>query len=223
MSGWTAKPSSMQTIDIETWHRRAQYRLYRGCADPVYELSFRIPVGDLVARSKGSGWSPFVVILAAVAASVNQVAPFRMRQRGDQVVLHDRVHPSWVVLGADGAMAFARGTLHDDLGEQLRAIAETTRRTRAAPSLDDPHGRDDVIYASSLAPLDLVAVRPERSGLRDDTVPRFFWGRVVDGKLSLTVSANHCFVDGMHVAELAECLEAALGRAIPVRAEGSRA
>lgn len=213
--GYARAMPTPATIDLSTWARRDQYALYRACADPFYELSFRVPVGELVARSKLAGWSPFAVVLAAVSAAANGLAPFRQRQRGDTVVEHAVVHPSWVVLAPDGRMAFARGTLYADLADQLAHIRDLTRQVRDAPSLSEPHGRDDLIYASSLAPLDLVSVGPERSGEPDDSVPRFFWGRVVDGQLTFTVCANHCFIDGMHIAAFARDVELAIARPLP--------
>lgn len=207
----------MRTIDLETWPRRPQYELYRGCADPFYELTVRVSAPAVVEASRQAGWSVFAVVLAALTHAVHRCEPLRTRQRGEKVVVHDRIHPSWVVLGEGGRMSFARGQAHDNLGEQLVAIEQTTAAARATPSLGEPHGRDDLFYASSLAPLDLVSVRPERSGLREDCVPRFFWGRVVEGRLHLTVSAHHAFVDGMHLVGLVADLEEALRRPLPAR------
>lgn len=216
MKTHNASPGT-RVVDLDTWPRRAQYELYGGLADPFYDLTVRVPVGDLLARCRAAGWSPFAVVLAGLTAAVNAVEPFRMRRRGEAVVVHEVVHPSWVVLGAEDRLGFARGVAHDDLGEQLASIVALTEQVRAEPHLTEAHGRDALIYASSLAPLDVVAVRGERSGYPDDSVPRFYWGRVVDGRLGLTISAHHGFVDGVHSVRLVEQLSAALGRRLPTR------
>ncbi|MCK6503381.1 CatA-like O-acetyltransferase [Myxococcota bacterium] len=207
----------MRTIDLASWPRRPQYELYRACADPFYELTVRVSAPAVVEASRQAGWSVFAVVLAALTHAIQRCEPLRTRQRGEEVVVHDRIHPSWVVLGEGGRMSFARGQAHDELRDQLVAIEQTTAAARATPSLGEPHGRDDLFYASSLAPLDLVSVRPERSGLREDCVPRFFWGRVVEGRLHLTISAHHAFVDGMHLVGLVADLEEALRRPLPAR------
>lgn len=189
--------------------------MYRGCADPFFDLAVRLHTPGLSERCREAGWSPFPVIVAALCEAVRGTEPLRMRIRGEQVVVHETVHPSWVVRAEDGRLGFARGQALDDLPAQLQSIREATALTRADPSIAAPHERDDLFYVSSLSPLDLLGVHPDRSGLPDDCVPRFFWGRLHPDHLVLALSVHHALVDGMHLPPFVQALEAALARPLP--------
>lgn len=205
----------MRRIDLESWPRRAQFEHFRRMADPFFELSLRVRAPGLLCRCQQAGWSPFPVLVAALSGAANECEALRTRLRAGEVVIHERVHPSWTVQAPDGRLAYARGRFIEDPAAMLASIVETTRAARAAPSMDAPHAQDDRIYLSSLAPLDLLAVRPEKSGLPDDCVPRFFWGRLHDDHLVLAMSLHHALVDGMHLPPFVAALEERLARPLP--------
>lgn len=205
----------MRFIDLDSWPRRGQFELYRACADPFFDLAVSVRTPGLAERCRQAGWSPFPVIVAGLCEAMTQHEALRMRIRGERVVVHDQVHPSWVVRAEDGRLGFARGRAYEDLAAQLAEVRDATAQTRAAPSMAAPHQRDDLFYVSSLAPLDLLGVHPDRSGLPDDTVPRFFWGRLHEAHLVISLSVHHALVDGMHLPPFVESLERALERPLP--------
>lgn len=197
----------METIDRASWPRRATFALFAAYADPFFDLAVRVRAPGLLEAATERGQSLFGVVLHAVMASANEVPELRTRVRGERVVRHAVVHPSWVVLGDDATMRFANGRFSDHLPTFLASVAEVSTVARRKPPVSDAHTWDDFVYVSCMPRLDLQGVRVERSGRPDDTVPHVVWGRIVDGSFGLTVSAHHGLVDGLHVEQLVVGLE----------------
>jgi len=202
----------MDVIDLDTWPRASTFELFRGYADPFFDLAVRVGAAGVREAAKARGHSPFGVILHALMAAANDVPELRTRIRGDTVVRHGVVHPSWVVLADDGTMRFANGRYDEDLGTFLASVASVTAAAQAKPSLTDAHTWDDFLYVSAMPRLDLLGVRTERSGKEGDSVPHVVWGKIVDGSFGLTVSAHHGLVDGLHIERLVVGLEQRLTR-----------
>lgn len=205
----------MRRIDLATWPRRQHLALYATYADPIYELSMRVDATGVRAAARAAGHGAFSVVLHALVSAANEVPELRTRLVDGAPVEVPRVHPGWVVLAPDETMRFAFCDLDDDLDRFDAAVRAAGAAAAARPELVLGDGRLDVIFASCLPRLDLVGARPERSGRRDDATPHLVWGAIAPeagGRevFTLTASAHHGLVDGLHLTRLAHRAEARL-------------
>lgn len=200
----------MRTLDLSRWPRRTTWEFFRGFADPTFDLTVRVRAEGVRAAARARGVETFLALLHGLGSAVHAVEPFRMRLRGEDVVVHDQVHPGYVVLAEDGSIRYALAPHAADPGEFARGARAAAVAARQGP-LTPHHDRDDVFYVSSMPWLDLVGVRHARPAGPDVGIPRFTWGRLDEQeRIALCVSVHHALIDGSHVGRLVEAMEQAL-------------
>lgn len=202
----------MKTIDLATWERTCHYRLFKNLAHPHYAVTVPIEAGILAESARDLSISMFSCLFYALSTAANQVPAFRMRIRGEKVVEHDAVHPSYAApLPGASEGVFGYATF-----EHTESLAEFDRRRKAARvyAPGDPddanQSRDDLIYCSSLPWLAFTSLT-HAYGDADDAVPRFTLGKFEKrhGGLEapLCVQVHHGLVDGYHIGQFVEAVE----------------
>ncbi len=201
----------MQTINIETWPRRNIFRFYSGLDYPHFNICTDIDISRLHRHCRQSGISRFNAVLYGVSQAANEIEEFRQRIRGDQVVQHEVVHPSFTVLTEENTFCFCETKYCEDIelfSEQTnRAIASA----RANPSLEDETGRDDYLFISSLPWVRFTSVSHPIQMNPVDSIPRITWGRFAEEHkrviMPLSVQVHHGLADGYHVGEFFQLLQ----------------
>ncbi len=193
-----------EPLNLETWPRRDHFLLFRSYQDPFFDLSVRLSAGPLRQVARARGHSLFGVVMHAFSCSMNAREPMRLRTDGNVVERWPTVHPGWTTLARDGSFRFAYGRHVTDLEDFLEMTKAATAAARVMKGLPHAFARRDLFYASCLPWLDVISIRPDRSGLPADSTPRLLWGRVVgdeDGDaFGLTLTVHHGLVDGLHAA-----------------------
>ena len=88
----------MEKIDIKNWARRAQYENFIKYTNPIFSVTVRLDVTKLVKFCKENKKSFFVTLLYIMSEAMNEIPEWRMRIKDDEVVIFDKVHPSYIVL-----------------------------------------------------------------------------------------------------------------------------
>lgn len=205
----------MREIDIETWARREHYRFFMRMDYPQYNLCFDVDVSKLVVFCRVKGLSFYYALLYYSTQSANAVEAFRYRARGDKVVLHDSLHPSFTDMSRESDL-FRIVTV--EMPETLEAFVERAAvrsREQVHPfDMTGFEGRDDLIYYTSIPWLSFTQLNHTITHDREDSVPRLSWGkyREESGRIVLpySVQVHHAFVDGLHIARFKDSLEAML-------------
>lgn len=205
----------MQTIDLETWPRKAHYEHFRTFDCPRWDLCGEIDLTVFSARCKAEGLSVHHALIHAVTESVHAVEAFRYRIRGDKVVLHERLHTRFTDMDK-GSELFKLVTVdfRDDRHEYVAAAqAHAAAQTEPFPP-ESKEKRDDLVYLTCVPWLSFTRISHAWDLAKDDCVPRIAWGKFVvkDGRTTtpFAVEAHHAFVDGLHMARLFEDLQARL-------------
>ena len=203
-------------IDKNTWKRRELYEFFAPMSHPFYALTFPVDVTALKAYTKRNQISFYYAMVYAVTKAMESVEAFRYKCRGEEIVLHDRLVPSFTDL-RPGSDQFYIVTLEagDDLDDFCRrAKAASAAQTEFLPR--GPWAVDEEIFFTCLPWFPMTSLTNERDVDPSDSVPRVAWGKYEekDGRLELSLSLelNHRLVDGVHVgqfhAALASFLEA---------------
>ncbi len=200
----------MQIIDKAVWPRRERFDFFAPMSNPFYALTFPVDVTPLRRRTKAEGLSFYYAMVFAVTKAMEEVEAFRYRIREEQIVLHDRLIPSFTDLKPGGDL-FYIVTL--EAGDDL---ADFCRRARAASQAQTEFfpktawAEDEQIYFSCLPWFPITGLINERDTNPADSVPRVTWGKYEEeaGKtmLSLSLEVNHSLIDGVHVGQLYQAL-----------------
>ena len=204
----------MREIDLATWARQEHYRFFMQMDYPQYNLCFDLDVTGLLAACRRSGTSFYYALIYHSMVSANRTEAFRYRARGGQVVLHDRLHPSFTDLDKDGELF---RIVNVDLAANLEAfVAQAAAKSRAQVRPFDFAGyedRDDLVYFTSVPWISFTQLTHTISLRREDSVPRLSWGRYREeaGRwvLPYSVQVHHAFVDAIHISRFKTLLEAA--------------
>lgn len=110
----------MTPVDLTTWPRKAVFEFYRDFDYPQINVCANIDVTSTARYLKIQNLSKFKMILWTISHVANSIDEFKYRIRKGNVILHDRVHPSFTVLTPDNLFAFC----HAEYSQNIRKFFE---------------------------------------------------------------------------------------------------
>lgn len=198
-------------IDLETWDRRHSYLYFRSLDMPHFSLTAPVDVTAMWQKSSCKKFSIFNAALFCIMRTINDIPEFLTRFRGDQIIRHDLVHPSFTVPIADNHFAFCQAPFIDDwpkFDSECRDVMQEARQQTAL--IDETAHEDHWIYLSCIPWLDFTAATHPLQG-KDDCTPRISWGKIVEengkARMSVNLQAHHALMDGLHAAHFFKGLE----------------
>lgn len=204
----------MREVDLARWQRRERYEFFKGLGWPFWSVSFPVDVTGLHRWSHEQGLSFYYALIYLCTKALEEVEAFHYKDRGEGIVWHDRLVPSFTDLHP-GQEDFHIITLEAgaDLADFCRRAREMSRAQMAF--VDDGAWQDELIYFTCLPWMPITALSNERDLDPADSIPRLSWGKYVtapDGRdsLNMTISVNHRLIDGVHVGRFYEVLTARL-------------
>jgi len=159
------------------------------------------PITEFIKDNQLHFSGTMVYLISKVA---NEIPEFRWRIRGNQVVEHELVHPSFTVSTDEAdVFSFCYVDFQPDYTHFVAAVAEAQRQMRKAPSLEDIPDRDDYLFMSAMPWVHFTGFVHAMHSPARDSVPRFTWGKTKrqgdELLMPLGVQAHHGVVDGRHV------------------------
>lgn len=198
-------------IDKNTWPRREVYDFFAPMDWPFYSLTFPVDVTPLRHYAKKRGLSFYLAMVYAVTKAMGSVEAFRYKCRGEDIILHDCLVPSFTDL-TPGSETFHITTL--DAGDGLADFCRRGREASAVQTtflVSGPWDADQLIYFSCLPWFPLTGFTNERQADPSDSIPRVTWGKYEEREghtiLSLSLELNHRLVDGVHAGLFYEALK----------------
>ena len=213
----------MKTIDLATYKRRAHFDFFRALDYPHVNLTAEVDVTALREFARDSGQSFFKCTLYLVSRAANEVPELRQRIRGETIVEHERVHPSYTFLNDDEVFSFTYVDYQPDAAAFVKAAAAAEDAVRRQITLADEPGRDDYLFVSAIPWVRFTSISHPIHIQTVDSVPRISWGRFEEQvavgagagsarrwRMPLSIQAHHALVDGLHIGRFYERLEALL-------------
>ncbi len=198
------------TIDLQTWRRKHHYEMFRQFESPHYNICADVDITQLYQLAKAQQVSSFALVLYCICRTANALQAFRLRMREDEVVLHDAVHPSFTVLGAENTFSYCTHDYQPALADFLQRNQLEMQQALASPSLAS-EGRDDLIYLSCIPWVKFTSISHAMPLMPTDSVPRFSWGKYQKQNNSVTmplsVQVHHALVDGYDVGQFFQKIE----------------
>ncbi|MEN6325226.1 MAG: chloramphenicol acetyltransferase [Syntrophomonas sp.] len=202
----------MEIINLDTWERTTHYRFFKRMDYPHYNIGVNIDITNFFAKVEEDRIPFYYAMVYAATRALNQVKEFRYRIRGEQVILHDIIHPSFTDM-SQGTDLFKMVTV--DMEESILGFTRKAKE-KADKQTDyfviaDVEGRDDLTYITCIPWVSFTHLSHTISFNKDDSVPRLAWGKYFkDGNkilLPFSVQAHHSFVDGIHMGKYIDCLQ----------------
>ncbi|TFH37131.1 MAG: chloramphenicol acetyltransferase [Anaerolineales bacterium] len=193
----------MQSIDLNSWPRRAHFDVFRHFDYPHFNLTAMVDVDPMLSAARRHSASLTIIITYLLARTANQLVDFRLRIRGDEVIVHEIVHPSITILTPDELFGFCTIEYSPDFTEFALTAAEQIAHVREHPTLQDEPGQDNLLFMTSIPWVAFTSFAHPIHMHPADSVPRIAWGKIhrVEGrqKMPLSVQVHHALMDGLHV------------------------
>ena len=85
----------MKIIDLDTWDRTTHFRFFKRMDYPHYNICVNLDITHFLKTVKDKQLPFYYAMIFAATHVLNGVEAFCYRIRGEQVVLHDTIHPSF--------------------------------------------------------------------------------------------------------------------------------
>lgn len=206
----------MKKIDLESWNRREHFAFFYRMDYPQYNISANIDVTRFLSFVKENGLPFYYSMIYAASIAANEVENFRYRIRKGEVVLHDRVHPSFTDMAGKGGDLFKMVTVEmEETIEQFTAkAAQLSGEQEVYFDFRPLEGRDDFLYLTCIPWVSFTMLTHTITINKDDSVPRLSWGKYFkEGErvlLPFSVQVHHALADGYHVGQYFEKLQSYL-------------
>jgi chloramphenicol O-acetyltransferase type A len=206
----------MRYIDMENWSRRDHFELFNTFDHPHFSICAHVDLTAFNPAIKQQGFKFTAALVYALVRTANDIPEFRYRVRGDRVIEHEVVHPSFVVLLEGDQFSFCTVEYDVDFNTFAERVAETIACVQENPTLTDEPGEDNQLYMTAIPWVSFISFNhPMNLHPETDSVPRFAWGKFFqDGdtlKMPLDVQGHHGLMDGIHMgryfAQLQEYLD----------------
>jgi chloramphenicol O-acetyltransferase type A len=199
-------------LNIETWSRRNQFRLFRDYDNPYFNVCADVDVTALLTYTRARKLSPFITYHYLSTKTANGIECFRYRFREGQVVIHDQVNASAIVLLADESFTFLVLPYTTDFAAFHANARSLIDATRSQPATFDARGAEDAIYHSVVPWVSFTSISHARNARHTNGAPRVTFGKFHerDGRvlMPLSVQVHHALMDGLHVGRFFERFEA---------------
>jgi chloramphenicol O-acetyltransferase type A len=160
---------------------------------------------------KRNGYSLTVSMVYVISRASNAIPEFRHRIRGDQVVEHEIVNPSFTILTDKDLFSFCDIEYAGNFSEFAGRAAKSISHVKAHPDLENNAGKDDVLYMSPIPWVSFTSFNHPMQFHPTDSIPRFAWGKYFKEndtlKMPLSVQGHHAVMDGIHMGRFYEKLE----------------
>lgn len=200
-------------IDLATWPRTAVFHFFQNFTEPFHGVCIRMDCTAAFEYAKANRISVFLTLVHCSLVAAHHVENFRTRILKGEAWLFDHIHAGCAVGRENGTIGFAHYPFHHDLAEFAHRGSEAIEDTKRRSSLERPPGQN-LIRFSSLPWLDFTSLEHARNFNVEDSAPRITFGKITetDGRRTLPVSihVHHGLVDGAHVGEFVELMQARL-------------
>ncbi len=193
----------MRKIDLQTWSRREHFALFNTFNHPHFNICANVDVTRFRPYVKEQGFSLSAAIIFVIARAANAIPEFRYRMRGVEIVEHETVSPSVTILVDNDLFSFCTIDYSQDFSEFAGRAARLIAAVKANPTLEDPPGRDDLLYMTALPWVSFTSFAHPMRLHPADSIPRFAWGKYFEEggllKMPLSVQGHHALMDGIHM------------------------
>ena len=202
----------MQIIDIDNWSRKTHFQFFKNVAYPVYNICFDIDVTRLKEYTKDKNLSFNLALVHLSTSALSAIDNFKYRLRGEQVVLHDSLSPSFSDM-EPGSDLFKMVTvdMEEDLLSFVQKAKDKSQNQTDYFIFEEFMDRDDFVFYSMIPWISFTSIDHTVNLKQGDAIPRVTWGKYYARELKLflpyNIQVNHLFVDGIHLGMFKDALD----------------
>ncbi|URZ07384.1 chloramphenicol acetyltransferase [Clostridium felsineum] len=193
----------MKFIDVESLKRKDHYNYFKSLDSPHFNICANVDITNFYNYIKKNNLPFFVSVLYAATKAANSIKEFKLRIRGDKLIEHEFVNPSFTVMAKDEIFNFCEVDFLPEYKSFKSSALTEIEKVKNARTLNKDSNRDDLLYMTSIPWISFTSITHPISLSPADSIPRIAWGKYFNEgttiKLPLSVQVHHALVDGVHV------------------------
>ncbi|WP_034439934.1 chloramphenicol acetyltransferase [Clostridium ihumii] len=201
----------MKELDLETWNRRKQFELYKNMDYPHVNVCANVDITKFYEYIKEKEKPFFISFVYVVSKVANEIKEFKYRIRGNSVVEHETVNPSFTIMGQDDVFNFCSTKFTYNFNEFVLNGLNEIEKKKNVVELEDDEVSDNCIFMTSIPWVSFTSMSHPIDMSPVDSIPRIAWGKYFKEngslKMPLSVQAHHAVVDGIHIGRYFERIE----------------
>lgn len=202
----------MKKIQFTNAHRQSHFEFFNNLNHPHFCLTANVDIKHFYSLLKSEGIPFTPAIVYVLSRACNEIPEIRQRIRGNEIVEHALVHPSFSV-HTEEADVFSFCYV-DYVAKSAQFIANAQQKIEqmlSAPEMEDEPGRDDYLFMSAIPWVHFTSLQHAMQLHPTDSVPRISWGKFLknekDWPMPLSIQVHHALVDGRHVGQFYQHVE----------------
>ena len=195
-----------QKIDQKSWKRKRHYALYSNASWPYISFTTPLDITKLYQKCQQEKINFFSYFLFITITALNEIENFRYRIIDREIILFDRVDPSFTVFDSSDELFYFADALYCDALKNFIDQVENAKKLALFTKCLNGGGRQDVVHFSCTPWFDfsdVVQPIPIETGY---CIPKVMWGKYTIHHDRITIPfsimAHHGLVDGFHIAKL---------------------
>lgn len=201
----------MKIINLEDWNRAEHFKFFGNMDYPQYNICMNIDITKFLGKVREKKLPFYYAMIYASMSAANEVEEFKYRIKDGQVILHEKIHPSFTEM-AQGSELFKIVTVNlESTMEEFILAAKQKADNQKEYFPFEELVRGDLVYITCIPWISFTHLSHTLNLRKDDAVPRISWGKYYkEGEkvlLPFSVQVNHAFVDGIHVGRYLDKLQ----------------
>ena len=207
----------MQKINLSSWNRKILYDKFSRFNSPFFNICADVDVTRLVAYTKANNISYFQAAFFMALKTINLIENFRLRLKGGEIFLFDKIDGSAPILREDGeTFNYCVLDYFPDFPPFEKNAKKIIAAAKKAKTINPGSMRIDIIHSSIIPWVAFHSFEHAKKSGTEDSCPKIVMGKYfTEGekiKMPLSVSGHHALMDGVHVGlyfkKIQEFLEA---------------
>ena len=147
-----------------------------------------------------------------ITEALNEIDNFKYRLRGDQVILHHALTPSYTHI-SEGTELFKMVTvdMEENIDKFVKKSTEKAEKQTVYFITSDFVNRDDFVFYSIIPWISFTSIDHTVNLKQNDAIQRAtlgkYYARENELYLPFNIQVNHLFVDGIHLGMLKEKID----------------
>ncbi|MBT8236669.1 MAG: chloramphenicol acetyltransferase [Bacteroidia bacterium] len=202
----------MKKIQFTNPHRKKHFDFFRAMNHPHFNVTAQVDISQLVTYIKDNDLPFSLTLVYFLSRTANEIQEFRWRIRGEDIVEHESVHPSYTVsTESSDVFSFCTVPYTSEYDKFIHIATDIQQKMWQDPNLEDEEGRDDYLFLSAMPWIRFTSMQHAMQEHPGDCVPRISWGKYYTSEnktwLPVSVQVHHALVDGRHTGAYFELLE----------------
>ena len=193
----------IKKIEIEQWNRKEQFYNFLNFEDPFFNICAEVNVEPLKSFTRKEKASFFLTSYFLLLKVVNSIEAFKLRIRGKEVILHEKIGGSCPILKADNTFGYGYFNYVDQFNEFKLDAQQVIEKVKGGEPFNPRFDEDDLIHSSVIPWVSFKSFEHAKRLKQGDSIPKIVMGKpqLNDEKLwmPVSVSGHHSLMDGFHV------------------------